>query len=109
MNPLLAGIRIIDLSRLLPAPFCTQYLAQLGAEVIKVEEPAGDYARSMSAEMFTLINRGKRSVVLDLKKPDDVAALKALVRDADEIGRAHVRTQVTNAHIVCRILLEKKK
>src|SRR3546814_20404301 len=37
----------------------------------------------MAAEMFTLINRGKRSVVLDLKKPDDVAALKALVRDAD--------------------------
>lgn len=83
MNPLLAGIRVIDLSRLLPAPFCTQYLAQLGADVIKVEEPAGDYARGLSAEMFALVNRGKRSVVLDLKKPDDVARLKALVRDAD--------------------------
>ncbi|NGY04275.1 CaiB/BaiF CoA transferase family protein [Solimonas terrae] len=83
MNSLLAGLRVIDLSRLLPAPFCTQYLAQLGAEVIKVEEPAGDYARGLSAEMFALVNRGKRSVVLDLKKPDDVETLKALVRDAD--------------------------
>jgi crotonobetainyl-CoA:carnitine CoA-transferase CaiB-like acyl-CoA transferase len=83
MNPLLAGVRILDLSRLLPAPFCTQYLAQLGAEVLKIEEPGGDYARSMSAEMFSLINRGKRSAVLDLKKPEDVAALKQLVRDAD--------------------------
>src|SRR3546814_6454671 len=42
----------------------------------------------MAAEMFTLINRGKRSVVLDLKKPDDVAALKALVRDADVLAES---------------------
>lgn len=83
MNPLLAGVRILDLSRLLPAPFCTQYLAQLGAEVIKIEEPGGDYTRGMSMEMFSLVNRGKRSVVLDLKNADDVALLKRMAADAD--------------------------
>ena len=82
MNPLLAGIRILDLSRLLPGPFCTQYFAQLGAEVIKIEEPQGEFARGLP-EMFTLINRGKRSVVMDLRQPDSVALLKRMVADAD--------------------------
>lgn len=83
MNPLLEGVRILDLTRLLPGPFCTLYLAQLGATVVKVEEPGGDYARTLSPEMFGLINRGKQSVTVDLKKPEGVAALRRLAADAD--------------------------
>jgi crotonobetainyl-CoA:carnitine CoA-transferase CaiB-like acyl-CoA transferase len=50
-NPLLSGIRVLDLTRLLPGPFCSFYLAQLGAEVVKLEEPqGGDYARMLSPE-----------------------------------------------------------
>ncbi len=85
-NPLLAGIRVLDLSRLLPGPFCTLYLAQLGAEVIKVEEPkGGDYCRSLSPELFALVNRGKKSVTLDLKLPADVACFHRLVATADVV------------------------
>jgi crotonobetainyl-CoA:carnitine CoA-transferase CaiB-like acyl-CoA transferase len=84
MNPLLKGLRVLDLTRLLPGPFCTLYLAQLGATVIKIEEPnGGDYARTLSPEMFALGNRGKQSVTLDLRKAEDVAALKQMVVDAD--------------------------
>lgn len=84
INPLLSGIRVLDLSRLLPGPFLTLQLAQLGAEIIKIEEPnGGDYTRAMSPEMFAVVNRGKKSVTLDLRKPDDVATLKQLVKRAD--------------------------
>lgn len=84
-NPLLAGIRVLDLSRLLPGPFATLYMAQLGAEVIKIEEPnGGDYARLMPG-MFSLVNRGKKSVTLDLRKAYDVKQFKALVETADVV------------------------
>jgi crotonobetainyl-CoA:carnitine CoA-transferase CaiB-like acyl-CoA transferase len=84
-NPLLSGIRVLDLSRLLPGPFCSLYLAQLGAEVIKIEEPrGGDYARE-SAQLFAQINRGKKSVTLDLRQADDVASFKRLVATADVV------------------------
>ena len=83
-NPLLDGLRVIDLSRLLPGPFCTLYLAQLGADVIKIEEPnGGDYTRSLLPELFELVNRGKKSVTLDLRQADAVEALKQLIVDAD--------------------------
>lgn len=73
----LTGVRVLDLSRLLPGPFATMILAGLGAEVIKVEDlDGGDYLRWMpplqedgSAAMFTAINRDKRSLRLDLKSP----------------------------------------
>lgn len=85
-NPLLAGIRVLDLSRLLPGPFCTLYLAQLGAEVIKIEEPdGGDYTRAMSPELFHLVNRGKKSVALDLRRAGDVAIFKRMVEQADVV------------------------
>ena len=88
-NPLLTGIRVLDLTRLLPGPFCTLYLAQMGAEVIKIEEPAdadgrgGDYTRELFPELFAQVNRGKRSVTLDLRAPEEVARLFALVDTAD--------------------------
>ena len=83
-NPLLSGVRVLDLSRLLPGPFCTLYLAQMGAEVIKIEEPnGGDYARAMSSELFDVVNRGKKSVTLDLRKPDDRDLFLELAKTAD--------------------------
>ncbi|MGH8539134.1 MAG: CaiB/BaiF CoA transferase family protein, partial [Stenotrophobium sp.] len=83
-NSLLSGVRVLDLSRLLPGPFCTLYLAQLGAEVIKIEEPqGGDYARTMSPDLFALVNRGKKSVTLDLRKTEDVKQLHRLVETAE--------------------------
>ncbi|SDY76601.1 Crotonobetainyl-CoA:carnitine CoA-transferase CaiB [Collimonas sp. OK242] len=83
-NPLLSGIRVLDLTRLLPGPFCSFYLAQLGAEVIKLEEPqGGDYARMLAPELFTLLNRGKQSVTLDLRQPEAVAILKKMAAQAD--------------------------
>ncbi len=73
----LRGIRVLDLSRLLPGPFATLVLADMGAQVDKVEDPGGgDYLRHMppqvagSAAAFHALNRGKRSMVLDLKRPE---------------------------------------
>ena len=71
----LAGIRVLDLSRLLPGPWCSQLLADLGADVIKVETPlAGDYARMAPAELgfggvFEAVNRGKRSIAVNYRLP----------------------------------------
>lgn len=84
MNSLLSGVRVLDLSRLLPAPYCTLCLAQLGAEVIKIEEPTGDYARN-TIEIFELVNRGKKSVVLDLKKSADMATFHRMVASTDVV------------------------
>ncbi len=73
----LAGIRILDLSRVLAGPFCSMILADLGAEVIKVEEPgSGDQTRTIppfvngESHYFLAINRNKRSIVVDLKRPE---------------------------------------
>lgn len=85
-NPLLSGVRVLDLSRLLPGPFCTLYLAQMGAEVIKIEEPkGGDYARALSPDLFDLVNRGKKSVTLDLRLDADRAAFLTLTETADVV------------------------
>lgn len=85
-NPLLSGLRILDLSRLLPGPFCTLQLAQLGAEVIKIEEPeGGDYARALSPALFNIVNRGKKSVTLDLRTQHDTKRFKGMVKDADVV------------------------
>jgi len=89
---MLAGIRVIDLTGLVLGPYCTQILADLGADVVKVETPgSGDQMRwtgkaagtpGMSPG-FMAINRGKRSFALDLKQAEDLAAMKALLVDAD--------------------------
>jgi len=84
-------VRVLDLSRLLPGPFATMILADLGARVDKVEDPrGGDYLRFMPPKgedgvnpVFSMLNRGKRSVVLDLKQEEGREALKALVAKAD--------------------------
>ncbi|MDN3566964.1 CoA transferase [Paeniroseomonas aquatica] len=87
----LAGIKVVELGQVLAGPFAGAILADLGAEVWKVEKPdGGDDARQMGpafrhgdALNFHEFNRGKRSVALDLKSPAGVAALHALLEDAD--------------------------
>lgn len=84
-SSLLGGVRILDLSRLLPGPMCTAHLAAMGADVIKVEDPrVGDYARSMGS-YFEAVNRGKRSVAVDLKTADGRRAFMALAATADVV------------------------
>jgi crotonobetainyl-CoA:carnitine CoA-transferase CaiB-like acyl-CoA transferase len=85
----LAGVRVLDLSAYIAGPYGCALLADLGAEVLKVEPPAGDnlrnYPSTLQAESraFLGVNRSKRGVVLDLKKAEDLQRLLALVRTAD--------------------------
>lgn len=81
----LEGIRVLDLSRLLPGPFLTQLLSDLGADIIKVEEPrVGDYARWMQdGSAFAALNRGKRSITLDLKAPGAADVVLKLAQRSD--------------------------
>ena len=86
----LAGVRVLDLTRVLAGPYCTALLADLGAEVIKVESPGtGDDARSLGpfrdgeSVYFSILNRSKRSVTLDLKQAEARAVLLELVEHAD--------------------------
>lgn len=79
----LAGIRVVDLTSSLAGPACTQLLAALGADVTKIERPAGDEARAWGPSMFFAVNAGKRSVVLDLKDGEGRAELLRLAEDAD--------------------------
>src|SRR5260221_13651269 len=86
----LAGLRVLDFSTLLPGPLATLLLAECGAEVIKVERPgAGDEMRERaprfgaSSAGFALLNRGKRSVALDLKLPSERDRLRPLLETAD--------------------------
>ena len=81
----LEGIRILDSAHQYPGPFCSMLLSDLGAEVIKMERPGkGDTARRL-AGFFNAINRGKKSITLDLKKPAAVKILHQLVKTADVI------------------------
>ncbi len=88
---MLEGIRIVDLTSIVFGPYATQILADLGAEVTKVESLDGDRARSLSAAnvsadmspQFMAINRGKKSVALDLKQPADMEVLRGLIAGAD--------------------------
>jgi crotonobetainyl-CoA:carnitine CoA-transferase CaiB-like acyl-CoA transferase len=89
MGPL-AGIKVIDLTSVLMGPFATQYLGDFGADVIKIEPPAGDMVRGIGPSrspsmgpLFLNSNRSKRSVVLNLKTPEGRDLLLDLCRDAD--------------------------
>ena len=91
-NRPLRGVVVLDLTRVLAGPFCTMILRDLGAEVVKIEPPAGDDARAFgpflagadtASAYFTSLNCGKRSVVLDLKQPADAGRFAELVEGAD--------------------------
>ena len=86
----LSGVTVVDLSRILAGPYCTLMMAELGARVIKVEAPGtGDDARQYGpfrdgqSAYFMSINRGKESIALDLKAPDDRATFEKLLAKAD--------------------------
>lgn len=88
---MLQGLKVVDLTSVIFGPYCTLTLADLGAEVTKVEVPAGDAARMAGqgernpamGPIHMALNRGKRSVVLDLKAGDDMAVMHQLLREAD--------------------------
>ncbi len=95
-GPPLAGVRVLDMTRLLPGPMCTLYLADLGADVIKVEDTgAGDYARSLAQQpgaprhgmtaWYRALNRNKRSLAIDLKSASGHEAFMTLATTADVI------------------------
>ena len=86
----LSGVRVVDLTAMVMGPYCTQIMADMGADVIKVETPAGDNTRYISvgpapgmSGVFQNVNRGKRGIVLDLRTEAGKAALRALIETAD--------------------------
>jgi crotonobetainyl-CoA:carnitine CoA-transferase CaiB-like acyl-CoA transferase len=100
-NAPLAGLKVVELARVLAGPFCGQILADLGADVIKVESPEGDGTRlwgppwveridatgkvHREAAYYHACNRGKRSIIADFGDTDDLARIKALIADADVV------------------------
>ena len=88
----LNGLRVLDLTSVLMGPFATQLMADMGADVVKIESPAGDTVRGIGpmrhegmGSIFLHVNRNKRSLVLDLKKPEGLAAFFKLVETADVV------------------------
>src|SRR5687768_8647476 len=86
----LAGLRVLDVSTVVSGPLCTQVLGDLGADVWKVEGPRGDSTRMMGppfrggyTPIFAQFNRNKRSVVVDLKRPEALAVVRRLAGRAD--------------------------
>jgi crotonobetainyl-CoA:carnitine CoA-transferase CaiB-like acyl-CoA transferase len=86
----LSGVRVADLTAMVMGPYCTQIMADMGADVIKVEPPAGDNTRYISVGpepgmggVFVNVNRGKRSVVLDLRSGEGKDALRGLIKRSD--------------------------
>ena len=96
-TPPLAGLKVVELARILAGPWAGQILADLGAEVTKIESPAGDDTRSWGppfidrpdgsrdAAYFHATNRGKRSIALDFRTPEGQARVRELVTDADVV------------------------
>ena len=87
----LDGVRVIDLSRVLSGPFCTALLADAGADIVKIEPKTGEDSRHLGpfrdgeSIYFNVLNRGKRSIALDLKDPDDREVLLRLIEGADVV------------------------
>jgi crotonobetainyl-CoA:carnitine CoA-transferase CaiB-like acyl-CoA transferase len=87
----LQGIRVLDFSAMVAGPYCTRLMADLGAEVIKVEPPEGDYMRSRAplragrSIYFGVINAGKQSIALDLKRAEGVALARELAAASDVV------------------------
>jgi crotonobetainyl-CoA:carnitine CoA-transferase CaiB-like acyl-CoA transferase len=103
----LSGVVVLDLTRALAGPYCTMLLADLGADVIKIETPGGDHARAHGpfpaddeehayGGYFQSVNRNKRSAVLDLRSPQDVERLARLAESADVLVE-NFRTGVMDA------------
>src|SRR5688500_6550547 len=98
----LPGVRVVDVTQVMAGPFCTMMLADFGADVIKIEPPAGDMTRRMPGGIngdtpaYNAVNRGKRSVVLDLKTQAGRDAV-ALLADSADIFAENSRPGVMRA------------
>ena len=85
----LDGLLVVSVEQAVAAPYCSARLADAGARVIKIERPEGDFARGYDgyvhglSSYFVWLNRGKQSVTLDFKQPDDLALLHRLIGKAD--------------------------
>lgn len=79
----LAGIRVVDFSLVLPGPYCSHLLTEMGAETVKIEPPGGDPARQMNAAGFAAVNRGKQSVCFDPADPQGREAMLRIIETAD--------------------------
>jgi crotonobetainyl-CoA:carnitine CoA-transferase CaiB-like acyl-CoA transferase len=120
MSGPLAGIRVLEVGHMLAGPYCGMLLADLGAEVIKIESAQGDIARTIGPHRvgphnayFASLNRSKKSVVLDLAVPEGQAALHALARDAHalvanlrpsairKLGLTYAALREVNPRLVC--------
>src|SRR6476661_7148649 len=95
MNSPLDGVRVVDFTTTIAGPHCTRLLADLGAEVIKVEAPGGDImrrappVRNGASSSFGQLNAGKKGVVLDFKAGAGIDILRRLVRSADVLVENH--------------------
>jgi CoA:oxalate CoA-transferase len=88
----LSGLRVIDLTQFLSGPYCTQMLADLGAEVIKVESPQGDLSRIIPPNFvgddsvyYISVNRNKQSIAIDMKSPDGIGVVRGLILSSDVV------------------------
>ena len=116
---LFEGVRVLDLTRVMSGPFCTAMLADLGAEVIKIEMPGfGEEGRHVApyvngeSSYFVLLNRGKRSVTVNMKTPEGLALVRDLARKADvlvenfrpgvmeRLGLGHAELQSENRRLI---------
>ncbi|MBZ5794661.1 CoA transferase [Burkholderia contaminans] len=89
-NGPLSGVRVVDLTELLPGPFLTQSLVDMGADVLKIERPPhGDNARVLSPGLFAAINRGKRSIFCNLKDANDLAQARERIECADVLVESY--------------------
>ena len=123
----LEGIRVLDLTRLLPGPVCTLYLADLGADVVKIEDPTvGDYVRQIPplrggvGARYLAVNRGKRSLALDLKsaagkaelqqgRVEQIAGIVAGERPSGAIGAAQTGSQPARSRVVAMCLIRVRQ
>ena len=115
----LNGLRVLDLTQVMAGPFCAMLLADMGADVIKIEPPGGEATRAIDLELapgvsapFLAVNRNKRGLVLDLKRPEGVAVLERLAATADvlienyrpgvakRIGIDHTKLSATNPRLI---------
>lgn len=116
----LTDIRVLDLTQALAGPFCTMLLADLGADVIKIEPPRGDMTRGMPpfprdreacdyGGYFASINRNKRSIVLDLRTNDDRAIFLRLVETADAVVENSKTGVIDRLGVGYEVLRERNK
>ena len=85
----LTGLRMVEFTENMVGPYIGLLMASLGAEVIKVERPGGESMRNRNKGLFSAVNRGKKSVVLDLKDPEAQKAAQALIRSADIVAESY--------------------